>query len=95
VHASHPGPAEYAPLLPEVMSWKSAAAQIVFVRKRLGEVQYLRTTITDEQRKEFGNLVESNENLITLCTVCHNETHNRVEQETRRPRKLGGIPEGS
>jgi hypothetical protein len=34
-------------------------AQIVFVRKRLVEVQYLRTTITDEQRQEFSRLVEN------------------------------------
>src|SRR2546422_3293739 len=33
-------------------------AQVVFVRKRLVEVQYLQTTITDEQRQEFGQLVE-------------------------------------
>jgi CRISPR/Cas system-associated exonuclease Cas4 (RecB family) len=33
-------------------------AQIVFVRKRLVEVQYLRTTISDEKRQEFGRLVE-------------------------------------
>jgi hypothetical protein len=33
-------------------------AQIVFVRKRFPEVQYLRTTITDEQRQEFGVLAE-------------------------------------
>jgi CRISPR/Cas system-associated exonuclease Cas4 (RecB family) len=33
-------------------------AQIVFVRKRLVEVQYFRTTITDEQREEFGQLVD-------------------------------------
>jgi hypothetical protein len=33
-------------------------AQIVFVRKRLVEIQYLRTTITEEQRQEFGHLVE-------------------------------------
>src|SRR6202049_5083506 len=33
-------------------------AQVVFVRRRLVEVQYLRTTITDEQRQEFGRLVE-------------------------------------
>jgi len=42
-------------------SWMSGiadVAQIVFVRKRLVEVQYLRTTITDEQRGEFGQLVE-------------------------------------
>ena len=32
-------------------------AQVVFVRKRLVEVQYLRTTISDEQRSEFGRLV--------------------------------------
>ncbi len=37
----------------------SEVAQVVFVRKRLAEVQYLRTTITDEQREEFGSLVES------------------------------------
>ena len=31
---------------------------MIFVRKSLVEVQYLRTTITDEQREEFGHLVE-------------------------------------
>ena len=34
-------------------------AQVVFVRKSLVEVQYLHTTITEEQRQEFGRLVES------------------------------------
>ncbi len=34
-------------------------AQVVFVRKRLVEIQYFRTTITDEQRQEFGRLVEN------------------------------------
>jgi hypothetical protein len=34
-------------------------AQVVFVRRRMAEVQYLRTTITDEQRQEFGDLVEN------------------------------------
>jgi hypothetical protein len=33
-------------------------AQVVFVRKRLIEIQYFRTTISDEQREEFGHLVE-------------------------------------
>lgn len=32
-------------------------AQVVFVRKRFVEVQYLHTSITDEQRREFGELV--------------------------------------
>ena len=34
-------------------------AQVVFVRKRLVEIQYLETTITDEQRQEFSQLVHS------------------------------------
>jgi hypothetical protein len=40
------------------MTGISQVAQVVFVRKRLVEVQYLTTTITDEQRQEFGQLVE-------------------------------------
>jgi hypothetical protein len=40
------------------MTGISQVAQIVFVRKRLVEVQYLRTIITDEQRREFGQLAE-------------------------------------
>jgi hypothetical protein len=36
----------------------SEVAQVVFVRKRLVEVQYLHTQITDEQRREFSQLVE-------------------------------------
>jgi PD-(D/E)XK nuclease superfamily len=37
----------------------SEVAEIVFVRKRLVEVQHLQTTIADAQRDEFGRLVES------------------------------------
>jgi hypothetical protein len=40
------------------MTGISEVAQVVFVRKRLVEVQCLRTVITDEQRAEFGQLVE-------------------------------------
>jgi hypothetical protein len=42
-------------------SWMTGldeVAQVVFVRKRLVEVQYLRATITDEQRQEFALLVD-------------------------------------
>jgi len=42
-------------------SWVSGldeVAEIVFVRKRLVEVQYLRATISEEQRQEFSFLVE-------------------------------------
>jgi CRISPR/Cas system-associated exonuclease Cas4 (RecB family) len=41
------------------MTGISEVAQIVFVRKRLVDIQYLRTTITDKQRQEFGSLVEN------------------------------------
>ena len=45
----------------------SEVAQVVFVRKRLVEVQYLRTTITEEQRQEFGRLVEDTIQRIESC----------------------------
>src|SRR6059058_2483652 len=35
----------------------SEVAQVVFVRKRLVEVQYLRSTISEDQRQEFAALV--------------------------------------
>jgi len=42
-------------------------AQVVFVRKRLVEIQYFRTTITDAQRQEFGQLVEDTVHRIELA----------------------------
>ena len=42
-------------------SWMTGineVAQVVFVRKRTLEVQYLHATITDQQRQEFATLVE-------------------------------------
>ncbi len=39
------------------MTGISEVAQVVFVRKRLVEVQYFRTRIADEQRREFSALV--------------------------------------
>ena len=40
------------------MTGINEVAQVVFVRKRTVEVQYLRATITDQQRQEFETLVE-------------------------------------
>src|SRR5438445_2948187 len=40
------------------MTGVSEVAEVVFVRKRVVEVQYLRTTITEEQRREFASLVQ-------------------------------------
>jgi CRISPR/Cas system-associated exonuclease Cas4 (RecB family) len=51
-------------------SWMTGiaeVAQIVFVRKSLVEVQYLRTAITKEQREEFGALVENTTRRIELA----------------------------
>ena len=43
-------------------SWISGipdVAVVVFVRKSLSEIQYLKASITDEQRREYGHLVEA------------------------------------
>jgi len=43
-------------------SWISGisdVALVVFVRKQMPEIQYLKASITEEQRKEFGELVHS------------------------------------
>ena len=43
-------------------SWISGipdVAFVVFVRKQVPEIQYLKATISEEQRKEFGRLVET------------------------------------
>ena len=43
-------------------SWISGISEVAlvgFVRKRFSEIQYLRTTITDQQREEFGRMVEA------------------------------------
>ncbi len=37
----------------------SEVALVVFVRKQLPEIQYLKTSITEEQRQEFGHLVDA------------------------------------
>ena len=39
------------------MSGIRDVALVVFVRKRLPEIQYLKATITEAQQREFGELV--------------------------------------
>jgi hypothetical protein len=41
------------------MSGISNVALVAFVRKRFSEIQYLKTTITDQQREEFSRMVEA------------------------------------
>jgi hypothetical protein len=48
-------------------SWISGirdVALVIFVRKHLPEIQYLKTSITDEQRREYGRLVGTTVNQI-------------------------------
>jgi hypothetical protein len=57
------GAASFLNLDPQLVcySWItgiSEVAFVVFVRKRLPEIQYLRATIPEDQRREFGELVE-------------------------------------
>jgi hypothetical protein len=58
------GPEGLLSLDPQLIcySWISGisdVAFVVFVRKQVPEIQYLRTSISDEQRREFGRLVET------------------------------------
>src|SRR6266404_1626777 len=48
-------------------SWISGISEVafvVFVRKQAPEIQYLKATISEEQRQEFGRLVETTANQI-------------------------------
>jgi hypothetical protein len=46
------------------MAGISEVALVVFVRKNAPEIQYLKTTIDEQQRREFGRLVETTANQI-------------------------------
>ncbi len=47
----------------------SDVAIVAFVRKRVSEIQYLLATITEEQRQEFGELVEATARSNRNCPV--------------------------
>jgi PD-(D/E)XK nuclease superfamily len=50
-------------------------AFVVFVRKHHPEIQYLKATISEAQRKEFGRLVETTVNQIEAC---HFDSHSGI-----------------
>ncbi len=57
------GPTGLCALDPQMIcySWMTGierVALVVFVRKRIPEIQYLKATISDQQRQEYGRLVE-------------------------------------
>jgi PD-(D/E)XK nuclease superfamily len=53
----------------------SEVAFVVFVRKHHPEIQYLKATISEAQRKEFGRLVETTVNQIEAC---HFDSHSGI-----------------
>jgi hypothetical protein len=53
----------------------SEVAFVVFVRKHHPEIQYLRATISEEQRKEFGRLVETTVNQVETA---HFDSHSGI-----------------
>jgi hypothetical protein len=54
----------------------SEVALVVFVRKQAPEIQYLRTLISEEQRREFGRLVETTINQIESG---HFDSHSGIQ----------------
>jgi hypothetical protein len=84
-------PAGIAALDPQLVcySWMSGiqeVAQVVFVRKRTVEVQYLRATITDDQRQEYETLVEDTVQRIESGCSCRTAAF--VSLRTRVPLSL-------
>jgi PD-(D/E)XK nuclease superfamily len=53
----------------------SEVAFVVFVRKHHPEIQYLKATISEAQRKEFGRLVATTVNQIEAC---HFDSHSGI-----------------
>ncbi len=53
----------------------SDVAFVVFVRKHNPEIQYLKAAISEEQRKEFGRLVETTVNQIETA---HFDSHSGI-----------------
>jgi len=53
----------------------SEVALVVFVRKHAPEIQYLRTSISEEQRREFGRLVETT---ISQIESGHFDSHSGI-----------------
>ncbi len=77
-------------------SWMTGieeVAQVVFVRKRLVEVQYLRAAISDEQRQEFATLVEDTVKLIRCHAITNScLTHsNKSSSKTCAKKRLSMI----
>ena len=74
------GPEGLLSLDPQLIcySWISGiteVALVVFVRKHAPEIQYLRTSISEEQRQEFGRLVETT---ITQIEAGHFSPHSGI-----------------
>ena len=74
------------------MTGISEVAQVVFVRKRLVEIQYLRTTISEAQRQEFGQLVEDTIRRIESAQFPRTQRHSLPAEPMQHLPVLGTLP---
>ena len=76
-------------------SWMTGiaeVAQVVFVRKRLVEIQYFRTTISDEQRQNSANLVEDTIRRIESAQFLPHSWHSLPPEPLQHLPLLGSVP---
>ena len=76
-------------------SWISGisdVAVVAFVRKRVPEIQYLKTTISDEQRQEFGQLVEATARQIEAGQFPAAQRHPLPAERLRQLRPARSVP---
>ena len=75
-------------------SWISGisdVAVVAFVRKRFSEIQYLKTTISDQQRRDFGQLVGATVSQIEAGQFCPAQRHSLPAERMRELRPVGAV----
>ena len=76
-------------------SWISGisdVAVVAFVRKNVPEIQYLKATISDEQRREFGQLVEATVSQIEAGQFASAQRHSLPAERMCQLRSFRAVP---
>ena len=76
-------------------SWISGisdVAVVAFVRKRFSEIQYLKTTISDQQRRDFGQLVGATISQIEAGQFCPAQRYPLSAERMSELRPVGAVP---
>ena len=79
-------------------SWISGISEVafvVFVRKQQPEIQYLKTSISEEQRHEFGRLVETTVGQIEVWPVSFPQRDTFPSERLRQLFASRAMPPGS